>query len=196
MSWLRAVSNRLTYANVVATLALFVALGGASYASLVLPTGSVGRAQLRVGAVTPTALGFPLGAQSFNGTSPIDFPRGECNGGTPVPAGQPPPPCAPSRIAGPSLGNVTLGNSGELVVSGVVDVRNEAAPGTSATVRLGALIEPQSERQRILDPSSIVLEGGQEEQVPVQGLVTLHAGHHAIGLGARVSNRPGGVRRV
>jgi hypothetical protein len=39
-------------ANVVAYLALFVALGGTSYAAINLPAGSVGTRQLRSGAVT------------------------------------------------------------------------------------------------------------------------------------------------
>jgi hypothetical protein len=43
---------RLTYANVVATLALFIALGGSSYAALQLPKGSVGKKQLRKNAVS------------------------------------------------------------------------------------------------------------------------------------------------
>jgi hypothetical protein len=38
---------RLTYANVVATLALFIALGGASYAALKVPKASVGSKQLK-----------------------------------------------------------------------------------------------------------------------------------------------------
>lgn len=38
--------------NLVAYLALFVALGGTSYAAISLPTGSVGTRQLRNGAVT------------------------------------------------------------------------------------------------------------------------------------------------
>ena len=42
---------RLSYANVVATLALFIALGGSSYAALKLPRNSVGSAQIRSGAV-------------------------------------------------------------------------------------------------------------------------------------------------
>lgn len=42
---------RLSYANVIATLALFIALGGSSYAALKLPRNSVGAAQLRPGAV-------------------------------------------------------------------------------------------------------------------------------------------------
>ncbi len=42
---------RLTYANVVASLALFVALGGVSYAATSLPKGSVGPKQIRAEAV-------------------------------------------------------------------------------------------------------------------------------------------------
>ncbi len=49
---LQALSQRLTYANVVATLALFVALGGASYAAVSLPRNSVGPKQLQRNAVT------------------------------------------------------------------------------------------------------------------------------------------------
>ena len=45
--------QKLTYSNVVATLALFIALGGTSYAVVQLPKNSVGRAQLRDGAVGP-----------------------------------------------------------------------------------------------------------------------------------------------
>jgi hypothetical protein len=42
---------RLTYANVVATLALFLALGGVSYAATTLPKSSVGSEQIRAEAV-------------------------------------------------------------------------------------------------------------------------------------------------
>jgi hypothetical protein len=42
---------RLTYANVVSSLALFVALGGVSYAATSLPRGSVGPKQIRAEAV-------------------------------------------------------------------------------------------------------------------------------------------------
>src|SRR4051794_5933018 len=48
---MRRLQNRLTYANVTATLALIVALGGTSYAAFTLPRDSVGAAQLRKGAV-------------------------------------------------------------------------------------------------------------------------------------------------
>ena len=42
--------------NAVAYVALFVALGGTSYAATALPRGSVGNRQLRNGAVTPAKL--------------------------------------------------------------------------------------------------------------------------------------------
>jgi hypothetical protein len=43
---------RLTYANAMATIAVFIALGGASYAALKLPKNSVGSNQLKKHAVT------------------------------------------------------------------------------------------------------------------------------------------------
>jgi hypothetical protein len=46
----RRLRDRLSYANVTATLALFVALGGTSYA-LAIPRNSVGSAQLRPNSV-------------------------------------------------------------------------------------------------------------------------------------------------
>jgi hypothetical protein len=49
--WAR-VRSRLTYANVLASLALFIALGGASYAAVQIPKGSVGTKQLKRNAVT------------------------------------------------------------------------------------------------------------------------------------------------
>ena len=44
---------RLTYANVISTLCLFIVLGGGAYAATALPKNSVGSAQLKSKAVTP-----------------------------------------------------------------------------------------------------------------------------------------------
>ena len=49
---LEKLSARLTYANAASTLALFIALGGVSYAAVKLPRNSVGSAQLKRNAVT------------------------------------------------------------------------------------------------------------------------------------------------
>lgn len=53
---LARVRPRLTYANVIATLALFIALGGSSYAALTLPRNSVGSSQIRSNAVGSSEL--------------------------------------------------------------------------------------------------------------------------------------------
>lgn len=44
--------GKLTYANVMATIALFVALGGASYAAVKLPKNSVGTKQIKNKSIT------------------------------------------------------------------------------------------------------------------------------------------------
>ena len=77
--------GKLTYANVIATIALFVALGGASYAAVKLPKNSVGTKQIKnksitgakiaAGAVTgekvaPGSIGGPALNLSSIGTVP------------------------------------------------------------------------------------------------------------------------------
>jgi hypothetical protein len=56
MSFLHHARQRLTYANITATLALFIALGGTSYAALTLPKNSVGSKQIRKRAVGSSEL--------------------------------------------------------------------------------------------------------------------------------------------
>jgi len=51
-----AVRNRLTYSNAIATMALFIALGGVAVAATQLPRNSVGTKQLKRGAVTSAKL--------------------------------------------------------------------------------------------------------------------------------------------
>lgn len=58
--------NRITYANVMATIAVFIALGGVSYAAIKLPKNSVGTKQIKreavngakvkIGSIPPTAI--------------------------------------------------------------------------------------------------------------------------------------------
>jgi hypothetical protein len=57
---------RLSYANVISSLALFAALGGGAYAAISLPANSVGTKQLRARAVTPRKIGD---SSSFGGDS-------------------------------------------------------------------------------------------------------------------------------
>jgi hypothetical protein len=82
------VFEHVTYANVVATLALFVALGGSAYAAIKLPANSVGTVQLRDNAVVSSkvANGSLLAA---------DFKAGQLPAGPAGPAG-------PTGPAGPA----------------------------------------------------------------------------------------------
>jgi hypothetical protein len=52
----RKPSLRLDYPTVMSTLAVFIALGGTSYAAFTLPRNSVGAAQIRPSAVGPSEL--------------------------------------------------------------------------------------------------------------------------------------------
>jgi hypothetical protein len=53
---LNCITRHLGYANVMATLGVFIALGGASYAAVALPANSVGTKQLKKSAVTASKL--------------------------------------------------------------------------------------------------------------------------------------------
>jgi hypothetical protein len=72
---LRRLRNHLSYANVVASLALFIALGGASYAAFHLPAASVGTAQIKNHAVTLVKLGHEVG-RTFRGRVGAPGPAG------------------------------------------------------------------------------------------------------------------------
>jgi hypothetical protein len=49
---MKSLRSKLTYANVMATVAVFIALGGASYAAVKLPKNSVGTRQIKNNAIT------------------------------------------------------------------------------------------------------------------------------------------------
>jgi hypothetical protein len=69
--------GRLTYANVVSTLCLFLLLGGgAAVAASELPKDSVGARQLRAGAVTPAKLSEASRAALAGAVGPVG-PQGE-----------------------------------------------------------------------------------------------------------------------
>ena len=64
---LAGIRSHLTYANVTATLALFLAIGGGAYAALDLPRDSVGSSELKRNAVTPKEL-HPRTERQLRGT--------------------------------------------------------------------------------------------------------------------------------
>jgi hypothetical protein len=70
---------RLRYADIVATLALVIALGGTSYAVTALPRNSVGTAQLKTHAVTKSKLALGIskaGPRGPRGAAGIAGPTG------------------------------------------------------------------------------------------------------------------------
>jgi hypothetical protein len=93
---MKKITRQLTFANVVACLALFVALGGAGYAAFKLPKNSVGGKQLKKNAVTS--------AKVKNGSLLAqDFRAGQLPAGATGPrggAGAPGVPGAPGTSTG------------------------------------------------------------------------------------------------
>ena len=69
----RAPRPRLTYANVMATIAVFMVLGGGAYAAQTLPRNSVGRAQIRDAAVDTSELARRSVTRSKIGTRAVGF---------------------------------------------------------------------------------------------------------------------------
>lgn len=76
-------AKHLTFSNVVACLALFIALGGVSYAAVKLPKNSVGTKQIKKNAVTgakikaKTVRGTDLGNDTVTGTQINEATLGE-----------------------------------------------------------------------------------------------------------------------
>jgi hypothetical protein len=113
----------LTYANVIATIAMFLALGGGAYAALKLPKNSVGAAQLKKGSVTGSKVkNGSLAASDFNRAA---LPRGPEGAMGPVGAKGPEGPEGPQGQQG---GQGVAGRDGAAVVA------RARSTGTAQTV--------------------------------------------------------------
>jgi hypothetical protein len=176
----RAIIDRLSYANVAATIALFISLGGVSYAAIVLPANSVGARQLKEGAVTPRALSFPIGVAGVTDARIEDLGKSFCN--APNPPGH--------FIAGicayrPQRGvrtpghevELTLHSPGRLLVSTIVGLHDEGPAGTRADVTIHVVVDG-----RLAGHSELALMGGEGTQTPAQLLVSVGAGRHSAGV--------------
>jgi hypothetical protein len=76
-----SIFHRLTFANVTSSLALFIALGGASYAAIKVPANSVGTKQVKNRAITqrkldPRVLTSLHGARGLPGSPGVQGPQG------------------------------------------------------------------------------------------------------------------------
>ena len=129
---LRRLISSLTYANVIATLALFLALGGSAIAVSQLPRGSVGTAQLRKSAVTESKVkNRSLLARDFKRGQLPAGPKGDLG-----PAG----PMGPQGPQGPQGAQGSQGLDGEPGATNVTVKRpllaTVLAPGETTSVTI------------------------------------------------------------
>jgi hypothetical protein len=127
--------RRPRHATAVAYLALFVALGGASYAATTLPAGSVGTKQIRAHAVTLSKIA-PSAQQALQGQT---GPRGGLSGATGLGAVK----LHVDSTTASGFGTLTLGHVGAWTVKASCSV----SAGT-ASLKL-----------RAVGPSNTVIDG-------------------------------------
>jgi hypothetical protein len=180
---MKRLRGRLTYANVIATLALFIALGGASYAAVKLPRNSVGAKQLKKGAVTPAKLAV---ASTKALTGPAG-PAGPAGPQGPVglqgPKGDP----ATSILAHVSETGKLISGSGGVKGSELVekayevkfnrDIRGcnfQFTPDRGGGEPVVGFVEPED------DPTSVVLEPVGTGESPLRTGFTTHGFYLAV----------------
>ncbi|MGN6202219.1 MAG: hypothetical protein ACTHNY_07425 [Solirubrobacterales bacterium] len=112
---MKSLKPRLTYANVIATLALFLALGGGAYAAVKLPKNSVGAKQLKKGAVTPAK----LSASAVSALAGKPGPQGPQGAqGSPGSPGAPGATHVVVRTGPQEFGSIAFCEPGEVAVGG------------------------------------------------------------------------------
>jgi hypothetical protein len=161
---MQGLRDRLSYANVMATLAVFIALGGTSYAVVQLPRNSVGSTQIRARAVGASELrnqavssrsvrdrSVRLGDISPSARAALRGAKGD-----PGPAGVPGDAAVAYHAAinsggGPIRGNAvtanhTQGGSGLYTLTFARDVSGCEAVATLAQVPGGSTVDPPAGR--------------------------------------------------
>lgn len=167
--------SRLSYSNVVATLALFVALGGASYAATTLAPNSVGTAQLRRGAVSASKLAFPLGIATSEAAKPIALGAGFC------PPQDPCPPPFPKTLTATSL---ALSKPSEVLLVGSGEFNLAVVGGAAAIVDLGLQATTRSQGLEGVGDDVQEVTSTSATTLSVERVVSSPAGRHTFGLTA------------
>ncbi len=120
---LRGIHSRLSYANVMSTLGVFIALGGVGYAAVQLPTNSVGPAQIKKNAVTGSKVrnSSLTGADVRNGSLTAKDFSGSVQGaqGSAGPKGEQGP-AGPKGEQGPAGPELTVRDAAGTVVGSLV----------------------------------------------------------------------------
>lgn len=120
---------RLTYANVISTLCLFLILGGGAYAATALPKNSVGSRQLKPGAVTAAKLAAGVKATLGGAVGPTG------------PAG----PIGPQGERGPVGERGATGDRGEQGERGLTGEGGPIGPTEGVTATPGPPASPQAD---------------------------------------------------
>lgn len=172
--------KRLTYANATATIALFVALGGAAYGVTSLPERSVGPRQIRNRAVTRSAIGFPLQLVATTYRRHQTFPRTDCNA--------PPPPGTPRTVLCPAVAieaihlpgrelEMHLTSPTTVLVTALSSAIDSDPPADSTTLTAALVVDGRRSETRTAS-----ISGGRATQLPSEFTPRLSAGTHLIGI--------------
>jgi hypothetical protein len=153
--------RKFTYANVIATIALFVALGGGAYAATQLPAKSVGTKQLKNGAVTKAKLGRSLqnslgargpagpagatGATGAEGREGKTGPRGE--------RGERGEPGSAATVTPPG-GTVPAGTTLRGAVAPNIQLPSAGAAGSGESVSFGGYQMPTRPVANVVPPGA------------------------------------------
>jgi hypothetical protein len=180
------VRRALSFANVVSVVALFVALGGVSYAAFQLPRNSVGTAQIKRGAVTGSKIKLSsLGTvpSAANATHALTADRATVPVGGLAAGGGATPPSLGGGNAKLEIvqGIVNLTQPGSILVTATPSPGVKAeCPGVGCTIHLGLYIDgnpiPNSDQARAAPPNTFTAD-----YTSVQGLIEgVAAGDHTL----------------
>ena len=148
---LTRITRHLSFANAIASLALFVALGGTSYAAVNLPANSVGAKQIKTRAVSlrkisPAARSALKGQKGDPGAQ---GPKGDPGAqGAKGDKGEPGPPGPEGQKGDPGPTNLRVVTTQATLAPGATAFpKADCAPGEKVT---GGGIDPSNENVRIL----------------------------------------------
>ena len=175
----------VTYANVTATLALVLALGGASYAAFKLPPNSVGRAELKPRAVDARALAVPIAAAAKVDESSRTLTGNPTPHCPPQPEGTPPCAITPAPPVETTLETVRLRTEepGLLLVSAVAGAA-VSERDTNGGIQLSADLD----KARLPGTAFADVPANQIGQITYSSSSPLPAGKHVLKLKAAVTS--------
>jgi hypothetical protein len=192
-------SPRLTYANVVSTLALVFALSGGAYAATQLPARSVGPRQLRNGAVTNraiarnavsaadlrtgavtaralapgsvgvSALGVPLGFNVATAATPIALPGGAFPSAACLVTLQP----SDAQCGGDAkIAEVTITTTGRatITLSGTVGLSFQGTAGEETSAIITTYLDSAGEHSPLAESMPLSAPEGATTIVPFQAV--------------------------